>query len=252
VERTNLILATLLILTIVFASISVLEYTMPGFERTTASTMISTTTTTVEVTQTPTSSSISLSLSAGCLLPVGAGAKITVYGEKNTTGVMVNSSSGQATFVPENQCPQPISNQTFAYSAGDGQKIPTNYYQLATDAVSNPRFTTLENGTTLLFSQPGSTPLSTTGVDNDAVYGDFNGSYDYSFSLFFFHYTDIFLTGPGCDTFSITAGIEADFFAPYYQQYVNGIPTQANWNLTAFAVHALPSDQVASEECASY
>ena len=53
-KRTSIALAILLILTIVFASLSVLEYTVPGFQRTTTSTVDVTTTTTVEATQSTT------------------------------------------------------------------------------------------------------------------------------------------------------------------------------------------------------
>lgn len=217
---------------------------MFGTGRTTISTVVRTTTTTVEVTQTPSSSS--LSLSAECLLPVGAGANVMRSGDKNITGVTATLSSGQTMFFPQNQCPQPVSNQTFAYSTGFGQKIATNYYQLALSAVSNPRFVSLENGTTFLFSQPESMSLSTTSNGN-GVYGSFNGSYQYSFSVFFFHYTNAFLPYIGCEHFNATAGIEVDFFAPYYQQYSNGVPTQGNWNLTNPSVHALSSNVIASE-----
>ncbi len=242
-EKTGTVLAILLILTIVFASLSLVEYTLFGTGRTTTSTVVSTTTTTVEVTQAPSSS---LSLSAECLLSVGARANITISGDKNTTGVTATLASGQTTFFPQNQCPQPISNQTFAYSTGFGQKVATNYYQLALDAVSNPMFVSLENGTTFLFSQPGSAPLSTTANGN-GVYGNFNGSYEYSFSVLFYHYTNTFLPYIGCDHFNVTAGIEVDFFAPYYQQYSNGVPTEGNWNLTNPSVHALSSNVIAGE-----
>jgi hypothetical protein len=240
VEKTSAALAILLVLTIVFSSLSLVEYAMFGTGRTTTTTVVSTTTTTVEVTQAQSSSS--LALSAECLLPVGAGANMTISGE-GTTGVMATLAPGQTAFFPQNQCPQPVSNQTFAYSAGFGQKVATNYYRLALDAISNPKFVSLENGTSFLFSQPESAPLSTTANGN-GVYGNFNGSYDYSFSVFFYHYTNTFLR---CGHFNVTAGIEVDFFAPYYQQYSNGAPTEGNWNLTNPSVEALSSNMIANQ-----
>ncbi|MDA4115349.1 MAG: hypothetical protein OK442_02185 [Thaumarchaeota archaeon] len=239
-EKTGAVLAILLVLIIVFASLSLVEYTMFGTARTTTTTVVSTTTTTVEVAQAQSSSS--LSLSAECLLPVGAGANLTISGE-GTTGVMATLAPGQTTFFPQNRCPQPISNQTFAYSTVFGQKVATNYYQLALDAISNPKFVSLENGTTFLFSQPESVSLSTTANGN-GIYGNFNGSYDYSFSVLFYRYTDTFLR---CGHFDVTAGIEVDFFAPYYQQYSNGVPTEGNWNLTNPSVEALSSNVIANE-----
>jgi hypothetical protein len=206
--------------------------------------LLSTRTVTVTVTQAP--SSLSLSLSAECLLSVGAGANITRSGNKNTTGVMATLASGRTTFFPQNQCPQPVSNQTFAYSTGFGQKIATDYYRLALDAVSNPKFVSMEDGTTFLFVQPGSVPLSTTANGN-GVYGNFNGSDDYSFSVLFYHFTNTFLPYLGCDHFNVTAGIEVDFFAPYYQQYSSGVPIEGNWNLTDPSVHALASNVIANE-----
>lgn len=244
VEKKSTVIAILLILTVVFASLSLAEYTVFGPERTTISTVVRTTTSTVEVTLTQSASS--LSSSAECLLPAGAGANITRSGGGNTTGVTATLASGQTMFFPQNQCPQPVSNQTFAWSTGFGQKIATNYYRLAIAAVSNQRFISLENGTTFLFSQPESMSLSTTSNGN-GVYGNFNGSYQYSFSVFFFRYTNTFLQSIGCEHFNVTAAIEVDFFAPYYQQYSNGVPTEGNWNLTNPSVHALSSNVIANE-----
>jgi hypothetical protein len=197
-------------------------------------------------------SSTSSPLSLGsCLLPVEASANSTLYENGSIVGTMVTYGPGQQVFFPQDLCPQPVSNVTYSYSAGFQPKIPdTNDYQLAVDAVSNPRFDSLENGTTFLYSQPGFPRGYSTTLNGDGVYGAINGTNGYSFSLFFFNYSDVINNCFGNVMFNVTAGIEANFFAPF-QQTVSGAAVPGTWNLNDPTIHALTPGEITTEDLCS-
>jgi len=155
---------------------------------------------------------------------------------------MVTYGPGEQVFYLEDLCPQPVSNRTYTFSTIGEPKIPgTNNYQLAVAAVSNPQFVSLEDGTTYLYSQPGSGSYSSQ-TNNEGTY---NGN-GYWFTLYFFHYSNMTYHPcgiSGATAFNVTAGIEVDFYAPFFQT-VNGTSGPGIWNVTAPTISAMSTNDL--------
>lgn len=136
---------------------------------------------------------------------------------------------------------------TYEYGAnfpGMTPSIPTSNYQLALATVTDPQFVALENGTTYLYSQPGTLPLSS--ADDNQLQSDAQGD---EFPLYFYHYGDV---GRPCfdgfDGLTPTSGIEVVFFAPYQQvATVDNHPT-SNWNLTDPSISMMPASEIQLED----
>jgi hypothetical protein len=152
--------------------------------------------------------------SGSCITPVPAGANATLMSTSAFTGTMVNYGNGSTVVIPEDSCPQPVSNQTYDYegiTTPSWSKVLTNNYQLAVAAVTNQTFIDDENGTAYFYSQPGSSPYST--GSSDAV--EWSGFY-YYFTLIFYHYSNASQNWCGSAndrTKLVVSGIEVTFTA---------------------------------------
>jgi hypothetical protein len=166
--------------------------------------------------------------------------------------MLVSYASGQQVFYAQNACPQPVSNQTYEYGAEFPNAVtwvPTSNYQLALAAVNNPKFISLEDGTTYLYSQPDFGGLTSTSADSMEI-GPVNGTYGYTFSIIFYHYSDTVNECFSAESFNATAGIVVNFFAPS-QQFVGGARPTSSWNLNDPSINAMSASQITIEDLCS-
>ena len=179
-----------------------------------------------------------------CLLPLQPSANASFFSSNDAVGTTVTYAPGQQVFYPENLCPQPVSNRTFVFSTILMPKIPgANNYQFALQATANKTFEELANGTTYLYSQPGSGPYSSQ-TNNEGTY---NGN-GYWFTLYFLHYSNVTYHWCGITdslTYNVTAGIEVDYYAPF-QQVINGTYGPGTWTLTS--ITQMSADQIGMED----
>lgn len=149
-----------------------------------------------------------------CITPIANGENVTLVSTSLFSGTMVSYGNGSRMVIPENSCPQPISNSTYYYegiTAPSWSKVLTDNYQLAEAAATNQTFIHDENGSTYYYSQPDSSPFSTNSAD--AI--DSSGFY-YDFTVIFYHYSNQsqdWCGSPGDSRLVVQSGIEVTFSA---------------------------------------
>jgi hypothetical protein len=188
-----------------------------------------TVTTTVVMSSASTSTTTASSVGS-CLLPLEASATTAGY----AMGTLVTYAPGEQVYYPEFQCPQPVENRTFEYQAITSSfKVPTNEYQLALTAVSNPEFTSLENGTEYVYSQPGFWSYSTFGNSQWEL-----SPTGYYYDVVFYHYSNSThdWCGPNTPRPTVLSGIVASFFAPF----------GSNWELLDPSIQMMSQNDVGS------
>jgi hypothetical protein len=151
-----------------------------------------------------------------CLLPVEANASLSGSGTAEVEGTLVAYAPGDQVFYPDDECPQPVSNETYSYVAIDlpsWSRVRTDNYELALAAVTNKTFIGQENGSTYLYSQPCSSPLSSESSCHLSSEGN-----SYLLTLIFYRYSSVSQAQCG-DTNQmrrvVLSGIEVTFSAAF-------------------------------------